>query len=284
MFPIIFCVLTFLPLFTISNAELECGISEHPFPPPGHRVINGTLVQKGELPWLTAIRIQVGEKAFLCTGSIISRNHVLFAAHCYEPEATYIMKFGTEYAHDKHALTRTTEKAHIHEKYTFPWNDIAILEFDEPLDYDENIRPICLKKTFNESKNKKPALTSGYGGNRYYKRPPAPPGAQDGKLRRGSEAFITPKQCKEEWPGEMDTKVCLCTKGLNDTDTMEGDSGGPISIQNPKRSDGKVQWMQVGICSFGPDGYRIAPSAYTRLSVYCDWIAKTTKNAAKCRD
>ncbi|KAI1698944.1 trypsin domain-containing protein [Ditylenchus destructor] len=65
----------------------------------------------------------------------------------------------------------------------------------------------------------------------------------------------------------------------------EGDSGSPLQIQNPARSDGKVQWMQVGICSFGdPYEYQGAPDVFTRLTTYCDWIAETTKNAAECSD
>ncbi|KAI1699350.1 trypsin domain-containing protein [Ditylenchus destructor] len=110
------------------------------------------------------------------------------------------------------------------------------------------------------------------------------PGASDGKLRRGSESFIPQQECEQKFQSQVNTTEFICANGFNDTDTFKGDTGGPLSVKNPERSDGKVQWMQVGISSFGDSNYSIKLSAFTRVSLYCDWIAKTTKNAATCRD
>ncbi|KAI1706501.1 trypsin domain-containing protein [Ditylenchus destructor] len=292
MFRFFVCFLPLLSLCAFSNAEPECGISEYPIPPTSHRIINGTLVKKGELPWVTAISIVFQSKrAFGCTGSIISRNHVLLAAHCCDdPYATYFIKFGTNDKNDEHAVNRLTTKVHLHNDYIeYKQHDIAILEFDGPLNYDENIRPICLKKTFNESESEKRALSSGFGAKKFFKCPPhgpcyTPPGASDGKLHRGSESFIPQQECDQKFQSQVNTTEFICAKGFNGTDTFKGDRGGPLSVKNPERSDGKVQWMQVGISSFGDSNYPIKLSAFTRVSLYCDWIAKTTKNAATCRD
>ncbi|CAG9790789.1 unnamed protein product [Diatraea saccharalis] len=60
----------------------------------------------------------------------------------------------------------------------------------------------------------------------------------------------------------------LCTAGLGGVGTCDGDSGGPITVdQNNVK-------IQVGIVSFGlSDGcQRGIPSVYTRLTSFLSWI------------
>ena len=66
----------------------------------------------------------------------------------------------------------------------------------------------------------------------------------------------------------------LCAGGTLGEDACKGDSGGPLMSveQHPQRRS--AQYFQFGIVSFGaiPCGARNAPSVYTRVSKYLDWI------------
>ncbi|KAI1695748.1 trypsin domain-containing protein [Ditylenchus destructor] len=269
----------------LGEADIECGVSDHAFDPPGHRIINGTLVKKGELPWMAFVR---SEEAGNCTASIISSKYLLLAGHCYEPNQVYHIKVGTvDIDNDESAVVMESKTAYLHPEYArHPTrNDIAIIELPEELQFNENIRPLCLKKTFDESNYTELALISGYGAKSFYPCPPChrPPGAFDGKLRRGSSLFVSSEECKKDY-GNLVSEAMICARGQNDTEIYRGDSGGPISIKNSSRSDGKVQWMQVGIVSWGHAGlFQESPMIFTRLSSYCSWIAEVTKNTVESK-
>ncbi|KAI1690859.1 trypsin domain-containing protein [Ditylenchus destructor] len=77
----------------------------------------------------------------------------------------------------------------------------------------------------------------------------------------------------------------VCAKGIHHVDTYKGDSGSPISVENPSRTDGQKQYMQVGITSLGGvKKYQELPAIYTRVSSYCDWINDVTEGEVECRD
>ncbi|KAI1725789.1 trypsin domain-containing protein [Ditylenchus destructor] len=252
--------------------ELECGISD--VTSPNERVIGGKICERGELPWIVSVEVRSFFRSALCTASIISNRHLLFASHCVA-------------RHDPRATTRVSNKVYVHPDRNA---DIAIIELPLPLKFNEYIRQICLKKTYNENTYNTRAMISGYGIHEWIpcsdsKKCKVPRSAFDGKLRKGTSQILTLSQCQREYGNELLPKAHLCARGEEGTDVFIGDSGGPIVIENPKRDDGKTQWMQVGITSFTvAAGFQEYPTVFTRVTSYCDWIASVTKNAAKCVD
>lgn len=60
--------------------EDGCGISNATH----HRVVGGVDAQVGAWPWMALLgyKDRVGEVGFKCGGSLITKRHVLTAAHC----------------------------------------------------------------------------------------------------------------------------------------------------------------------------------------------------------
>ncbi|KAI1695213.1 trypsin domain-containing protein [Ditylenchus destructor] len=109
------------------------------------------------------------------------------------------------------------------------------------------------------------------------------------KMSHHSARSVRNKKSYREWWFYKDCfkneVPMLCSKGKNKVDVYKGDSGSPLSVKNSSRTDGKTQWMQVGVTSFGNvKQYQGRSVVFTRVPSYCDWIAEVTNNEATCAD
>uniref|UniRef100_T1GYZ1 Peptidase S1 domain-containing protein n=1 Tax=Megaselia scalaris TaxID=36166 RepID=T1GYZ1_MEGSC len=109
----------------------ECGLSSvFKF----RRVVGGEPSELGTWPWITLLGYDVLEGSpFKCGGSLITKRHVLTAAHCIRKTTTVdinIVKM------DRHPQYNSRNGK----------NDIAILHLESPVSYTERIHPACLPK------------------------------------------------------------------------------------------------------------------------------------------
>ncbi|XP_023246174.1 trypsin-1-like [Copidosoma floridanum] len=247
--------------------------------PLSSRIVGGQEADRGEFPHQVSLQYGYGMNLrHLCGGSIISHTWILTAAHCPKavPGRTLHVKAG------KHSI-RTTEKTEqlvkvaqvfTHEKYpngVAPY-DIALLKLERPLVFGELVQPIGLPAP--DSQVTSDVVLSGWGsvtsngfGSPEFLQKVTLPIVDNESCKKAIEALTgsAPVAPSNVCTGPLTGGVSACS----------GDSGGPLIKVH---EDGRKE--VVGIVSWGvlPCGTLGAPSVYTRVSSYIDWIANIMKN------
>ncbi|XP_017083585.2 serine protease easter [Drosophila eugracilis] len=235
-----------------------------------NRIIGGSDVKITAHPWMAYLH---NDGHYRCAGTLINHQFVLTAAHCIDPDIKLTVRLGgnnlrpsgfmmCQPAAEDYEIARA-----IRHKYYTPsiaLNDIAMLRLARSVEYSVFIRPICiiLDSVMERLLEEGMSLTAtGWG-------------------RTEEESLATDLQVV---PIElMHPNICsglydvplgpsqLCA-GDNQTNTCSGDSGGPLG--GMMNYNGNMRFFQYAITSFGDLECR-APSVYTDLSTYFEWIEK----------
>ncbi|XP_014218377.1 proclotting enzyme-like [Copidosoma floridanum] len=236
------------------------------------RIVGGTTTQQGEWPWIAGL-FNAGRH--ICGGSLIDDRHILTAAHCVAQMTSwdvarmtvrlgdYDIKTPNEVRHVEKRVKRVVRHRGFDMRTLY--NDVALLTLNEPVEFTETIRPVCLPSGSSLYINKMSTVI-GWGSLR--EGGPAP-----GKLQ-GVTIKIWPNSiCKQKYGnaapgGIVDSFLCA---GEANRDSCSGDSGGPLMV-----NDGR--WTQVGIVSWGIGcGKGQYPGVYTRVTHFLPWIYKNLK-------
>ncbi|XP_028424056.1 serine protease 27 [Perca flavescens] len=257
------CVLTLASLLSAeSHAQLNvCGTA-----PVNTRIVGGKDATAGSWPWQVSLQ---GFGSHVCGGSLINREWVMSAAHCFSSTSRsgWQVSLGRRnlQGNNPNAVSRTVARIILHPNYDRNTNnnDIALLKLSSPVTFTTYIRPVCLAASdsvFNSGTN---SWVTGWG-----------------KLKEGV-SLPFPKTLQEVKVPVLGNRQCNCLNGVGTiTDNMicagvlaggkdscQGDSGGPMVNQQ-----GSV-WVQSGIVSFGFGCARPnLPGVYTRVSRYQSWI------------
>ncbi|KAK4885983.1 hypothetical protein RN001_002254 [Aquatica leii] len=243
------------------------------------RIVGGKGAAFGQFPWQVLVRESTWLGLFTknkCGGVLISNRFVMTAAHC-QPGflASLVAVFGE---HDisgeresKRSISRNVKRVIVHRKYdaaTFE-NDLALLELEHPVQFDEHIVPICLPRE-DEDFTGRMATVTGWGRLKYG-------GGVPSILQEVQVPIMENQVCQEMFRTAGHSKVILesflCAGYANgQKDSCEGDSGGPLVLQRP---DGKYQLagtVSHGIKCAAP----YLPGVYMRTAYYKPWIESVT--------
>ena len=165
-------------------------------------------------------------------------SYVLTATHCVVDEIPETMgvRIG-QHSLQESTPIRKVSKIITHEKYDFvtQFNDIALLRLTDPVQYNENIQPICLPSSDIEEPDG--LWVAGWG--RIEEG-----GRTSDVLKEVHMSLYAQGKCEDKYMGLI-TPNQLCVGGIKGQDACQGDSGGPLA----SKIDGKVNI--VGVVSWG---------------------------------
>ncbi|XP_060563786.1 coagulation factor IX-like [Ruditapes philippinarum] len=263
------------------------------------RISKGSEALPGMHPWHVIFRTKGGasRKLAFCGGTLISQRYVITAANCIiEFKSIFGVPFSAENVEFLLGTTdclgtmnegerRTVRTFTVHPYYEdrgFYDNDIALIELDSLVEYNDYIRPICVEPAeYNDWTFLK---NSGSFGRVFGK--VAGCGATKSSFFRSK---LMPEKLMDVYVPYVDRETCLESMGkkrfrLTDTmfcagsdigktgDSCEGDSGDGLIMATSTR------WVLTGIVSWGRgcdvDKYY---GVYTNVGMFYNWIESVTK-------
>lgn len=242
------------------------------------RVVQSTKTQRGEIPWQASIRAKKqGNSAHWCGAVLISRYHLVTAAHCLigYPKGAYMVRIG-DYRSDEvepSEIEVYVENLYIHEDFRKGQhmnNDIAIVLLKSPIRFNSYVQPVCLPDKRAHYTPGMNCTISGWGA------------VQSGStltsldLRAGRVPIQPMHICKQPGVyGEAITEGMFCAGSLDKgVDACDGDSGGPLvcEVNGVNTLYGIISWGQH--C-----GFVNKPGVYVKVAHYIDWIEQKLEHS-----
>lgn len=162
-------------------------------------MVGGSESEEHKYPWM--VRLVDIKNGGFCGGTLISRQHVLTAAHCVvangnlRPLSIFAVDIG------KHDTTKSEpERVSISKITPFPgymvgrhvsYYDIAVLTLSSPVTFSRNISPVCLPADTQETHAGQEAVTTGWGRTQN--------GQTSNVLKEADVTILTNRQCNEAY-------------------------------------------------------------------------------------
>uniref|UniRef100_A0A8C0JCS9 Peptidase S1 domain-containing protein n=1 Tax=Chelonoidis abingdonii TaxID=106734 RepID=A0A8C0JCS9_CHEAB len=239
------------------------------------RIVGGNDAENGSWPWQVSIREGSNH---ICGGSLIAESWVVSAAHCFDGDkSAYHVNLG-EYQllnPSESLVSFPIKEIYRHPSYTDMRSsgDIALVELETPVSFNEVIRPICLPASSVEFPAGMECWVTGWGNTQYGGSLTAPKTLQEVQVPlidrdTCNSLFNTgsyPDDPKEIDPIKQDMICAGYPQG--EKDACQGDSGGPLVCELDST------WLLAGVVSWGVEcALPNRPGVYILLPPYADWI------------
>ncbi|XP_061778961.1 ovochymase-2 [Nerophis lumbriciformis] len=264
------------------------GTCGRPAVPPSvkSRIVNGEPATPHSWPWQVSMQVWPSsrpEPTFFhtCGGTLIHKNWVLTAAHCFINYADELHRWRMCLGKHNLTITEASERClsvtgiYRHEAFKYPTVptvefDIALVRLDGEAEVSNQISYACLPRQEVVLPEGKKCYASGWGDETG--------DSLNAKVAETLNQVALPvvpyDTCKrmDYWWFQVKTSMICCGYTLPDElkSVCQGDSGGPLVCQDSPNSP----WEVHGITSFGPIGCIMnkKPSVFTRSSAYIPWI------------
>ncbi|KAI2666439.1 Serine protease 30 [Labeo rohita] len=237
--------------------------------PLNNKIVGGEDATAGAWPWQVWFRIASNGNLFFCGGSLINKDWVLSAAHCFQglSASGVVMYFGrqSQSGLNPEETYRGARQIIIHPNYNNPVhdNDIALVQLSSSVTFSDYISPVCLAAAGSTFAGGTKIWITGWG------RLHSGDTEISDILQEVQVPIVSNSDCYTAYGGLITSNmICAGIINVGGKGSCQGDSGGPVVNRN-----GSL-WIQSGIVSFG--GVKCDdpkyPSVFTRVSRYQDWI------------
>ena len=238
-------------------------------------VVDGEQAARGSFPYLAFVYFREGASSEACTGTVVSSNVILTAAHCVvdeehgtlrSPAGFRVITGNVEWGASERVVSTISSLA-VHPDYAWSgdyahWADAAVLELSQPI-----AAPAVRLASSEAWSTGDPALIAGWG-----KESPAASGPA-AVLHYGTTAIQPADYCGDQASHfHADGQLCVLDPG-GQRSACSGDSGGPLLVVGPGSSG---EPLEIGIASFavGSDCAAASPQYYTRADLISPWVAE----------
>lgn len=235
-------------------------------------VVNGQPAARGSFPYLAFVYFRAGGEAEACTGTVVSSNLILTAAHCVLDEALgvprppagfRVVTGSVDWQAGERAISTVTGVA-IHPDYVpsgdrTHWADAAVLQLSRPI----SATPMKLASAEAWGPGSE-AMVAGWGALGAGQ-------AVAAGLRYATTVVQPASYCGAE-ASQFDAagELCVLDTAGRAHAACTGDSGGPLLIADP----GSGEPLEIGIASFAVSDSCDpgSPQYYTRADLIAPWV------------
>jgi secreted trypsin-like serine protease len=244
------------------------------------QIIGGGVAPPGKWPFQVAL-LDAGTSnnslAQFCGGTLITRRHVLTAAHCLEGlrASEFRVLTGTQ-SLGSGGTRRQVASLRIHPQYRSSTQDydIAVATLKTVV---QNVKPITMLSSTSESVFAAPgtlAYVIGWGDMQRGGGTQFPT-----QLRQVQVPLVTRAICNRpaSYDGDVTLRMICAGYQQGGKDACQGDSGGPLIVQ-----DGSGNWrVQAGIVSWGDEcAARNFYGVYSRVAVLSNWVKAAIRSSS----
>ncbi|XP_056307349.1 serine protease 33 [Danio aesculapii] len=272
-----------LLLFLMATGLSTCLAQVCGRPPLGKRIVGGVEASPGSWPW--QVDIQMGSNGHVCGGSIIAKNWVLSAAHCFpnpSEVSAYTLYMGRHLLNGYNQFEKVShvQRVVIPEGYSDPQGgrDVALVQLRSPVSWTDRIQPVCLPFAGFQFNSGTLCYVTGWG---HKQEGVSLTGAA--ALREVEVPIIDQSSCQFMYQilssdsATVDILSDMICAGYKEggKDSCQGDSGGPLVCPV-----GNGTWIQAGVVSFGLGcAQKNRPGIYSRVSSFEKLIRTTVPEA-----